>query len=59
VDGAVETLPGAYEHYYVLLRDALLVGSALPVDPTDVVALLRIVEAAQESARSGTVVGLR
>jgi scyllo-inositol 2-dehydrogenase (NADP+) len=58
VDGAVETLPGAYERYYVLLRDALVVGSAVPVDPADAVAALRIIEAAQESARSGTVVGL-
>jgi predicted dehydrogenase len=59
VDGAVETLPGAYERYYALLRDALLVGDPPPVDPADAVASLRVIEAARESAREGKVVMLR
>jgi scyllo-inositol 2-dehydrogenase (NADP+) len=58
IDGAVETLPGAYERYYELLRDALLKRGPLPVDPTDVVNVLRVIEAAQQSARSGMVVRL-
>jgi scyllo-inositol 2-dehydrogenase (NADP+) len=58
VEGAVETMPGAYERYYAILRDALVAGGAAPVDPADAVAALRVIEAAQESARSGTVVGL-
>ena len=58
VDGSVETLPGAYERYYALLREALVAGGAPPVDPADAVAALRIIEAAQESARSETVVKL-
>ncbi len=58
VDGAVETLPGAYERFYELLRDALVAGGPPPVDPADAVASLRIIEAAQRSARSDTVVEL-
>jgi predicted dehydrogenase len=58
IDGPVETLPGAYEQYYTLLRKALLVGGPPPVDPTSVVATLRVIEAAQQSARSGNVVTL-
>ena len=58
VDGAVETLPGAYERFYELLRDALVAGGPPPVDPADAVASLRIIEAAQRSARSSAVVAL-
>jgi len=58
VDGPVETLPGAYERYYALLRDALAAGGPLPVDPADAVASLRIIEAARQSAGSGAVVKL-
>src|SRR5579859_2330003 len=44
IDGPVEMLPGAYERYYALLRDALISGGPPPVDPADVVATLRIIE---------------
>jgi len=57
VDGSVETLPGAYERYYALLRDALIMGGLPPVDPAEAVATLRIIEAARQSAEKGTVVG--
>ncbi len=57
IDGPVEMLPGAYEQYYALLRDALVTGGPPPVDPKDAVVVLRIIEAAQQSGRSGTVVG--
>jgi predicted dehydrogenase len=56
IDGPVEMLPGAYEQYYALLRDALITGGPPPVNPADAVVTLRIIEAAHESARSGTVV---
>src|SRR6266700_2707089 len=56
IDGSLETLPGAYERYYALLRDALLTGGPPPVDPAGAVASLRVIEAAQQSASTGTVV---
>jgi scyllo-inositol 2-dehydrogenase (NADP+) len=58
IDGSLETPPGAYERFYALLRDALLTGGPPPVDPADAVASLRIIEAAQQSARSRSVVEL-
>ena len=54
MDGAVETLPGRYEQFYRLLCDALLVGGPPPVDPREALAALRVIEAAQASAESGT-----
>jgi predicted dehydrogenase len=56
IDGPVEMLPGAYEEYYVLLREALVTCGPPPVDPRDTVTVLRIIEAAKKSAQSGTVV---
>ena len=53
LDGLVETLPGSYETYYTLLRDALKTGGPLPVDPADSLLALRVIEAARESARTG------
>jgi predicted dehydrogenase len=52
----VETEPGAYERFYAELADAMRSGGTPPVDPRDSVQGLRIIEAAFESARSGTVV---
>ena len=57
-DGQIETLPGAYEQYYILLRDALLHGTPPPVDPADAVETLRVIEAAQISVREARVVSL-
>lgn len=57
-DGQIETLPGAYEQYYALLRDALLHGTPPPVDPADAVETLRVIEAAQISVREARVVSL-
>jgi scyllo-inositol 2-dehydrogenase (NADP+) len=56
VAGTVETLPGAYEAFYAQLRDALTGQAAPPVDPEDSIAVLRIIEAARASARTGAVV---
>ena len=58
LDSPVETLPGAYQQYYILLRDALLKGGKPPVEATEVLRTLKVIEAAQESARSGCVVKL-
>jgi scyllo-inositol 2-dehydrogenase (NADP+) len=57
-DGPIETLPGAYEQYYILLRDALVSASPPPVNPEDALESLRVIEAARESARTGVVVEL-
>ncbi len=57
-DGAVETLNGSYERYYALLREALVTGAAAPVDPVDALLTLRIIAAAQESARQKRTVNL-
>jgi predicted dehydrogenase len=58
VDGQVETLPGAYEQFYALLRDALLHGGPPPVAPEDSINALRVIEAARRSADSRAVVSL-
>ena len=58
IDGTVDMLPGAYERYYELLRDALITGGPPPVNPADAVATLRVIEAAQQSARDGRIVEL-
>ncbi len=58
IDGAIETLPGSYESYYALVRDALVHNGPSPVDPADALMTLRIIEAAQQSARDGTIVQL-
>lgn len=55
-DGHAETAPGRYEAYYAGLRDALRSGGPPPVDPADSLRVLRVIEAARESARTGTIV---
>ena len=57
-DGSVTNIPtqrGDYRRFYELLRDAVRVGGRPPVDPADSVKGLRILEAAERSARSGRV----
>jgi scyllo-inositol 2-dehydrogenase (NADP+) len=56
LDGQVETVPGSYETYYALLRDALIAGGAPPVDPAESLMGIEVIEAAQQSARNGQVV---
>src|SRR5438874_3293982 len=58
IDSPIETLPGAYEQYYVLLRDALMTGGPPPVDPADVVGTLRVIEAARRSAQTNAIVDM-
>jgi scyllo-inositol 2-dehydrogenase (NADP+) len=57
-DGPIETLPGSYEQFYTLLRNALLSGSPPPVNPQDALETLRVIEAARESARTSSVMEL-
>jgi predicted dehydrogenase len=49
----VPTMRGDYRGYYELLRDAVRGGGERPVDPVDSVRGLRILEAAERSARTG------
>lgn len=58
VDGQVETLPGAYQTYYALLAEALRNGGKPPVDANDSLYVLRVIEAAQVSARERRVVAM-
>lgn len=58
VHGQIETVPGAYERFYAQLRDALREGGALPVQPQEAIAALQVIEAARESAQSGSVISL-
>jgi scyllo-inositol 2-dehydrogenase (NADP+) len=58
LDSLVETVPGNYEAFYALVRDALITGGPPPVDPSDSLKALRVIEAARESARTGQVLGL-
>ena len=54
----VETLPGAYETFYAGVADAIRSGGSPPVDPQDSIEGLVVLEAARESARTGTVITL-
>jgi predicted dehydrogenase len=49
-------LAGAYEQFYAGVRDALIDGAEMPVDPRDSVAALRVIEAARRSARTSQVI---
>lgn len=58
VDRAVQPEPGAYQDFYAGVRDALRGGGAPPVGAADGLAVLRVIEAARESAERATVVAL-
>ena len=55
---AVETEPGDYPAYYAAIATALRDGGPPPVDPRDSIDGLRVIEAANRSARDGVVVDL-
>ncbi len=55
---AQPSLPGDWGAFYRLLADALTAGGPLPVPADDGVHVLRVLEAARESAASGRTVGL-
>ena len=54
----VETDPGDYPRFYAEVAAAVRDGGSPPVDPADGVAVLEVIEAALESARSSRVVDL-
>ncbi len=49
----VRPVPGDYRQFYASVRDSLLHGTPTPVDPSDAVAVLRVIEGARESAAQG------
>jgi predicted dehydrogenase len=55
-DRTVETEPGAYQEFYRGVAASLRDGTSPPVDPNDSVAVLEIIETAQESARTQRVI---
>jgi scyllo-inositol 2-dehydrogenase (NADP+) len=48
--------PGDYGRYYVALRDAILLDGPNPVQASDALKVIRLIELGLESARSGRVV---
>lgn len=50
--------PGAWPAFYAGVRDAIRDGAPPPVPAADAIAVLDVLEAARESARTGTVVAL-
>jgi predicted dehydrogenase len=57
-DGRIETLPGEYQAFYTGVRDTLVCGKPLPVDPRDSVRVMEVIEAAHESALENRTVAL-
>ena len=51
-------IPGNYPAYYTNICDALLGRAPLAVRPEEVLSSVRLIKAAAESARRGTVVQL-
>jgi len=54
----VETEPGAYPAFYRRVEASLRDGEPPPVDPDDAIKVLEIIEAALESARTTSVIGV-
>ena len=52
----VPTKAGDYRRFYELFRDAVRTGSPPPVDPLDAIRGLRVLEAAEASSRTGSVI---
>ena len=52
----VPTKAGDYRRFYELFRDAVRTGSPPPVDPLDAIRGLRVLEAAEASSRTGSII---
>jgi scyllo-inositol 2-dehydrogenase (NADP+) len=57
-DDRVPTVPGAWQHYYEGVRDAVRGAGPPPVHPADGLRAVRVVEAARRSAERGAVTRL-
>jgi scyllo-inositol 2-dehydrogenase (NADP+) len=57
-EGIVKTVPGDYVEFYRQLRDAIINDAALPVFAEDAALVIRVIEAARESAREGRTIEL-
>jgi predicted dehydrogenase len=55
----IESEPGGWPQFYALLSRALHGAGPVPVPPEDAVAVLEVIEAARESARSTAVTAVR
>jgi scyllo-inositol 2-dehydrogenase (NADP+) len=55
---AVPTVPGQYQRFYELVAGALLARGPMPVAIDDAIASLRVIEAAQTSARDHSVISV-
>ncbi len=55
---SIPTERGDYGRFYALLRDAIRDGGPPPVDPLDSIRALRVLEAAEQSARTGAAVAI-
>jgi predicted dehydrogenase len=58
VHGRVETLPGDYPAYYANIHAAITAGAPLAVQPEQARTVIRLIELAQESARTGNTMAL-
>jgi predicted dehydrogenase len=56
VAAVAKSLPGTYETFYQMVRDAIRAGGPLPVDPHDALKTIRVIEAARARATSSQVV---
>ncbi len=54
----VRAVSGTYQRFYASVREALVRGEAMPVDPADAIAVLRVIEAARSSAQRGCALDL-
>ena len=54
----VPAVAGDWPRFYALLRDAVVGGGPVPVDPRDAVEALRVLEAARLAARDRVIVSL-
>jgi Predicted dehydrogenases and related proteins len=59
LDGKIESEAGAYQNYYAQMRDAVLGKGPVPVDPHSTLEVIRVIEAAQQSASEHRVVNLQ
>jgi len=58
VEKRLETLSGCYQNFYAAMRDAIRLGSAVPVPASDALACLKVIEAARLSAQNSAVIKL-